>query len=216
MFEDYIIKQSPYYFNYGLLDIAEDSRYSCLMPWHINQVSHAFLNETKNLYINNIIDATANIGCDSILLRHLYPDANITSIEMNPNTAMKLHHNMTNLNYIMNDDVKDIQVINIDSLDYIFDNKADLIYFDPPWGGVDYKTKSFNDLMLSGIYLTNIIDSLLGIENVFIAVKLPANINLMNFKNNINRNVYFKTYYIYTASKMNPKVSYTLTFIKLL
>ena len=217
-FDNYIITQSPLNFNYGLLQTVPESRYSCLMPWHIPQVSSLILKETKKLNINKIVDTTANIGCDTILFRNLFPQAEIVSIELNPETSCILSNNICNISNIIGNDVKSIQVKNMNCLDYIYDYQVDLMYFDPPWG-TDYKNYNYCNLSLSSIDLGNIINDMLIHNPCLIVVKLPFNIDMKIFKYNVFRNIqqkiYFNTYQIYTPSTKNPKISYLLTFIKL-
>ena len=216
-FDRYIVQQSPSYYNYGLLKTVPESRYSCLMPWHLDQVQECLLYETKNMIINKIVDTTANIGCDTILFRLLFQDAEIVSIELNPNTACILSNNMCNISNIIGKSVLDIQVENINCLDYIYDNPADLLYFDPPWGE-DYKNNICN-LSLSSIDLGIIINNILLSYPTLIVTKLPFNIDFNQFTYNVTYNldnVYIKTYEIYTPSAKNPKISYLLVFIKLI
>jgi tRNA1(Val) A37 N6-methylase TrmN6 len=219
-FEKYIIEQSPEDFNYGQLLVANDSRYSCLMPWHIDQVAGIFLYETQNLCINDIIDSTGNIGCDSILFRLLYPDANITTIELNKNTYDLLVTNMNNLKNITHQNVKEIKTLNMNCLNYIYENIADMIYVDPPWDGESYKNQKYHNLSLTDssfnmVEIGKIVNKLLISNDGLIVVKLPYNINFNKFKNQVmykfTRPIYMNNYTIYTSS---GKISYVLSFIK--
>lgn len=221
-FEKYIIAQSPEDFNYGQLVVANDSRYSSLMPWHIDQVAGIFLYETQNLYINDIIDSTGNIGCDSILFRLLYPYANITTIELNKNTYDLLVTNMNNLKNITHEEVKEIKTLNMNCLDYIYENIADMIYVDPPWEAPEgpsteksYKNQKYHNLCLDGIEIGKIVNKLLITNDGLIAVKLPYNLDFNKFQKqvmfNLTRPIYMNNHTIYTSSK---KISYVLSFIR--
>jgi len=213
-FDTYITKLSPKNFNYNELIIADDSRYSCLMPWHYEQVNKILLFETKYLNISSIIDATGNIGCDSILFRLLFPDAEITTIELNTNTFNILNQNMNNLTKITNTNVKKIKTLNMNCLDYIYDNDADMIYVDPPWEGESYKQNQYFNLCLSGYEIGNIVNSLLYNYTLIVA-KLPVNFDYHKFKSqvmyNINQPIYISYYTINTSS---GKASYVLSFIR--
>lgn len=209
-FDSYIVQKSPPDLNYGLLSITNESRYSSLMPWHLQQVRNIIINETRYLTVNNLVDANAHIGVDSILFRLIFPNANITSIELNPNTYQQLVKNMNNIDNIVGRHVKPIQILNMDCLDYIYNYNYDLVYFDPPWNDADYKQKNIYDLYLSNISLSSIVNSLMG--RCCVIVKLPYNLNIHSFRNNIQCN-YFKVYNIYTSND-RKKISYILVFIQ--
>jgi len=209
-FDKYIIDQSPSNFNYAKLKIMPESRYSCLMPWQIKQVKEAILQETDNMDIKSIIDCTANIGCDTILFRLLFPYADIKSIELDKLTYKALSNNMDNICQIVGKYVNPIQTINDDCLNYVFKNHADMIYFDPPWQGVDYKNQTFHNLLLSGYDIGNVINSVLSMYNSLIIVKVPFNFNFNLFNSQVQKT--YRCYPIYTLSK-NPKISYYLLFI---
>jgi predicted RNA methylase len=213
-FDNFIIAQSKPYFNYKHIKMVPESRYSSLMPWHIDQVSECVLKETEHLKINNIIDATAHIGVDTILFRLLFPTATIVAIELDQNVYQLLQHNINNINLITNSDTKSIITKNVDSLQYIFNpyfdlNNVDLIYFDPPWG--DAYTQPSMDLTLSGHHMGDIVNDIILNSNTLVVVKMPYNIDLQAFKDRAFKNIdgYFNLYNIYTKNK---KVSYMLAF----
>lgn len=214
-FDHYIVKQSPPYLNYGLLKITDESRYSSLMPWHIDQVCQCILDETQNMIVNHIIDCNAHIGVDTILLRLLFSHADITAIELNPNTYQILKENMNNIDIITNDeDIKNINVINDDCLNYSM-TPANIRYYDPPWQGTGYKQNEKINLYLSNIDIGVIVNTVLKYNPCLIILKLPYNIDMVSLYNKIsyglNYQIYFKTYNIYTSS---GKLSYILAFIR--
>ncbi len=212
-FEKFIIDQSPPDLNYGLLKTVPSSRNYSLMPWQVDQVSDIFYKEIEN--VNSIVDACAHIGVDSILFRLLYPYSDIVSIELNPNTFKALKENVDNLCQITGKYSKSIIVKNMDCLDYIYNHKADLMYFDPPWPE-NYKATDLINLSLSGQDLGDIINKLLKINPCLVVAKLPFNSDIETFERNVNLNIntYINYYTIYTIGK-NPKISYQLAFIHL-
>lgn len=215
-FEDYIIKQSPPHLNYDLLKINDESRYSSLKPWHIDQVSDYILYETQYMKINTIIDCTSHIGVDTILFRLLFPNAHITAIELNPNTFKLLQYNMNHLDDITGyDHVKPIHTINDDCLNYSL-SPTDIRYYDAPFGQ-DYTNYGQINLFLSGIHLGVVVNTVLKYNPCLVILKLPYNIDMDTLYNkiiyNINYQIYFNTYNIYTKS---GKLSYILAFIKLM
>ena len=215
-FDKFIIGQSPSNLNYGKLCITNDSRYSSLMPWHVQTVTKILDEELYNENINSIVDTCANIGVDTILFRLMYPYADITAIELNKNTFNALKENMDNISQITSKYRKNIQILNMDCLDYIYTRSCDLIYFDPPWPE-NYKNGKIN-LTLSGQYLGDIINQV--VNNSIVIAKLPFNFDQDSFEYQINKNEdheYVKAtinyHTIYTNGK-NPKISYILAFIR--
>ena len=213
-FEEFIIEKSPSNFDYNELIVAKNSRYSSLMPWHIKEVSRCFIDETQHLSIRKIVDSTANIGCDSILFRLLYPQSDITAIELDNETFKLLRDNMNNIGNITHSIVKHIDVLNMDCLDYIFNHESDMIYLDPVWGQ-DYKKNKYMAIYLSDHEIGTVVNQLLKKNPCLIVVKLPYNIDYVKFQsqviNNINQPVYINTHNIYTTKK----ISYMLSFIRL-
>lgn len=65
-------------------------------------------------------------------------------------------------------------IINDDCLDILKIIKSDVIFFDPPWGGKNYKYINNINLYLNNIPINNIIDSLYMYCKV-IALKAPNN-----------------------------------------
>ena len=221
-FDQFIIDQSPPDLNYGLLSVVPASRYSSLMPWHVDQIYNILAKELENECVTSIVDACANIGVDTILFRLLYPYADIVAIELNRNTFNVLKENMENITQIIGRYSKSIQVKNMDCLDYIDKHQASVVYFDPPWPE-NYK-KGIISLSLSGKDIGTIVNHLLKINpcieksaafSSIVIVKLPFNFNFDAFEVNVNQDIKtLITYYtIYTNGK-NQKIAYELAFIR--
>jgi 16S rRNA G966 N2-methylase RsmD len=116
--------------------------------------------------INTIIDANANIGGSTITLAHYFNK--IISIEIEKERFGYLVNNV----HIYK--LKNVECLNIDYNHYNR-NKNDLVFFDPPWGGIFYKSVKQLELFLGN---TNIKKYL--IKNTII--KVPYNYNLKNIK----------------------------------
>jgi hypothetical protein len=199
-FSDRIINESilvqskidPYCINYGRFIIAENSYYSCLMPYHAKQVAdiiETYFGDKSN--INNIMDATANIGCDTINFRTRF-DANCISLEVDLlvyNCLAQNQKNFTAETVIDSTKIPDENFsVHCNCLEFIkgFKKKMDFVYFDPPWGGADYWMKK--DMMLfleydgESIPIYTVVRSVLeeGFTKTVI-VKIPFNFNLSLF-----------------------------------
>jgi hypothetical protein len=69
-----------------------------------------------------------------------------------------------------------VDIICKDYIDVYNNIKQDIIFFDPPWGGVDYKNKIVFNLELDSIPIDKIFKELIKIKNSkYIAMRLPYN-----------------------------------------
>lgn len=157
--------------------ITEEGLYSVSRPKEADMISkkirHTLELDAKELVI---ADMTANVGGNTLSFckhfNHVY--------------AFELQW----LNYLIlenNIRVADFQdrctVIHGDSLQFVDKNKFDVIFFDPPWGGVNYKEQTSVDLYLGEKSMVDIVIELLA-KNLskLIAIKVPYNYNFIGFK----------------------------------
>ena len=75
--------------------------------------------------------------------------------------------------------LNNVNLINDDCKNYL-NSEYDIIFFDPPWGGPEYKTHKSLELFLGDENLINIIEKIP--KNKYIILKLPFNYNLNNLK----------------------------------
>lgn len=151
---------------YQEAEITPESKYSSLLPWHVNQVREIFTDEELDPSL--IVDANAHIGADTWNFSQIYPNADIISIELDPENFRLLQHNTRFAKkHLMRGDALEI----IPQLNHI-----DLLYFDPPWGGRDYKTQDKIDLYLSGQNIGQVVERFLDRASV-IVLKTPYNFN---------------------------------------
>ena len=133
-----------------------------------------------------IIDGTASIGGNSYSFSKYFN--NIKAIELDKNRFDMLNHNIELLN------LDNIETINDNVVNFINNNEniGDIIFFDPPWGGVEYKSKDKIDLYFT--YQDNRIDifdlctDLYKKKVKYVIIKVPNNVNdekLSLFKNSI-------------------------------
>tara|TARA_B100000768_G_scaffold155480_1_gene152587 strand:- start:1179 stop:1454 length:276 start_codon:yes stop_codon:yes gene_type:complete len=75
--------------------------------------------------------------------------------------------------------------------------RQDLVFLDPPWGGMNYKKTNSIDLFLDNINVIDIINNLYHYTR-YIAMKIPVNYNITN----VNKNFWdWKIYPICTYKK---------------
>ena len=196
---DPYINQAKSSFPYSDFTTVKESRYSCLMPWHHNDVQAAF-RELPN--ITSFIDLTAHIGVDTIMLHYLYPKAIGISNEYDKDTFDKLQDNLCRYSRILKKPLSMMKAHQGDAVELVREGvtKVDLIYIDPPWGG-EYKQKKMQ-LFLSGTNVAELIPSLLHPART-IVLKTPVNIDVSDYKN-----LKFRKYPITTGKK----ISYNLWF----
>jgi 16S rRNA G966 N2-methylase RsmD len=131
-----------------------------------------------------LTEANGGIGGDSILFTKYFKYVNIVELD-------KLHSNIINNNLKVYKR-KNFKVYNNDYTLLYNKLKQDIVYFDPPWGGVNYHSKKTVDLYLSAINIIDIIIDLLK-NKTKIILKCPYNYNVLSLKNAIkhyNKDIY--------------------------
>lgn len=215
-----ITEGKKYNINFEEVEIDETSEYSSIKPYHLTSTSEIFVLEgIKD--IESIIDATANIGGDSINFMRLFPKAKIVSLEIDTKISYILQRNMNNLSNILKntafpDQEKlsyDTRVINISAVKYFEESRyADVIYFDPPWGGPDYLLSEKLELFLDNISIGSIINNIIRKGTTpLVILKLPMNANIDIIKSEIH-DANFQIHDIYNSVKKTP--DYKLMFIR--
>lgn len=144
-----------------------------------------------------IFDGTACVGGDTIALGQIFGTVIATEID-------KKRYDML-VNNLKEFELWNVIPINDDALK-LYDkiNFIDVMYFDPPWGGKNYKLKKNLRLKIGNMFLDEIVNYVFD-GNVrsnikMIVFKLPKNYNLHELYNNTNRdNV---TIYMYELNKM--------------
>ena len=133
--------------DYATMAAAPDSRYSCLMPWGLRATTRAYRLELGGAIARftteavTVIDAMANVGCDSAHFLRMFPAANLIAIEADPATAEIL---AANLAQIKRAGAAPARVVCADCVEFLGlqtsasdapekNHHADIVYFDPPW-----------------------------------------------------------------------------------
>jgi 16S rRNA G966 N2-methylase RsmD len=122
------------------------------------------LTNTRKLIIT---DALGNVGGMTILLAKYFKFVNTCEI-------INLHSNIIKNNLKVYNYDKKVNVINDDYFNIMFNLQQDIIFFDPPWGGTDYKNKDGVILQINNVNIWCIINSLLKCAK-YIIVLLPYN-----------------------------------------
>ena len=144
----------------------------------------------KYTAIGQVIDLTGCVGGNS--LEFALKFNHVVTYEIREDYSNMLQHNADIYNV-------DIDIINSSSEDFIDNNDVvkpgTAVFFDPPWGGKDYKSKNINDLYIGKYGVLDVINSCKkkGVE--ICVAKLPYNFNMNLFKP-------YKQYYTYQYNKV--------------
>jgi 16S rRNA G966 N2-methylase RsmD len=143
----------------------------------------------------------------------------VTAVELDPDTFECLRSNMLRANEIVGKPVT-CPVVNADCTKYLAGEltkeipRADFVFFDPPWGGADFKKKRSMELALGECKLHNVVGDALDRENApTIIVKLPYNANVAAFTTDVarERSVVVTSHDVY---KPNRHLAYRLLFVR--
>jgi len=130
----------------------------------------------KNVKDMILTDANGGIGGLSLQMIDSFKKTNI--IELNKFHYDIIKHNLEAYGFSKSK----YNVYNYDSLEYVFKLKSDVIIFDPPWFGKDYKNKSSLLLGLNNVNIICIINKLFLKKNIkLILLLVPENYDFTNF-----------------------------------
>lgn len=163
--------------NYHLLSYDIEGLYSITLPNESYEISLL----VSNLLGNNIIicDGTAGIGGNTISFSKNFK--NVISIELCKNRYKILENNIKAFN------LSNVNLINESCLNNL-NLDCSAYFFDPPWGGPEYKNKKNIRFKLGELALIEIIKIIKKIGQKIIFFKLPNNYDLNEF-NEFNYNI---------------------------
>ena len=170
--------------DHKLIKMTDIGAYS-VTRWH---ETHHIVYEMKQFITKpitelTITDATAGVGGDTLCFAQHFKRVN--AVELVPLHCITISHNLSvyknrgNVNLICANYVDVVGLYKPWPGNPVSQN---IIYFDPPWGGRQYKTQTTIVLKLDNIPLSQIIRHV--IENnlaEYIFVKAPRNVNLDNY-----------------------------------
>jgi len=151
------------------------------MPHHFTQVGAIYAQAFGYWKPRKIIDATAHIGCDSIMFHAAFRSANIVALEIDSKTATVLDSNMKKMSRINCGNNSAVTAVNMDCMQYFESDQtaADIIYFDPPWGGSQYKNAAIYVMLLNAQPLGNAVKAaLLHSPHARIIIRVPYNADI--------------------------------------
>lgn len=187
--------------NYDKLKIDYESISFITTPINsdiISMIIKSQIPENMNICDMTILDCTACVGGDTISFSRIF--GTVIATEIKKSKYEMLVNNITEF------ELYNVIPINCDCLK-IFKkiNNIDVIYFDPPWGGRNYKNYSDLTLYIGNESMDNIVNTIFDENEMnsnvkMIVIKLPKNYDLYKLYNNTkNNNV---SMYMYDLTKM--------------
>ena len=157
--------------NYNKLIITDEGKYSITKRKDGEKLLEIIRKEIKTTEDKIITDLTGCVGGDTILFGLNFKE--VYSIEYNDNNYKALENNVKKVYNLEN-----VKLFHGDSTK-IYNWKTDVLYLDPPWGGINYKENNIIDLYLGYIRVDVFLDEILERENrpKYIFLKLPRNYN---------------------------------------
>jgi len=203
--EELFKKQFPFEknINFKKLQLSNIGVYSMDRPDKTQLLSNLI---KKNMGTSNltITDANGNMGGNAINFAQNFSFVN--SVEILPLHCQILKNNLGVYNLL-----KKVKIYCNDYLDIMTDLKQDVIFFDPPWGGPNYKKEKNLNLYLDNINVVDIINNLHE-HSKLIVLRVPKNYNIVYLMREIkftNINIYK----IYVSKKVKIISSFIL-FLK--
>ena len=166
--------------NYDKLKFDQEGLWSITHPDQAEVISKLIKNHyiSKNNNSNIVIlDATAGLGGNLLSFSNYFDT--VFGIEIDQNRFEMLKNN------IQQYDINNITLFNGNCIDFLTKKlKSNIIFFDPPWGGPNYKVSTNIEIKIDNKPLSHIIN-LLENKTKLICIKLPLNYNMESLVNKI-------------------------------
>lgn len=185
------------------LQLSNIGSYSIFYPLDaikLAKIIRSFFSKDESV---TITDATANMGGATIAFANYFNFVN--SVEIIPFHCKILDNNIN----IYNIESK-VKIHCIDYLDIGNKLTQDVIFFDPPWGGPDYKNLELMSMSLDNINISDIIKTLIDKKKVkLVAIRVPFNYDFKELLKLTDKS------YIYTFNKPDGKLNFFLIILQI-
>jgi hypothetical protein len=153
-----------------LLKYDTEGLWSISLPPDAETITNIIKKYTPNH--NKIFDATGGLG------------GNVISFSKNFNLVISCEINDERFKLLENNldvfGIKNVNLICGDCLNNL-DNLVDAYFFDPPWGGPEYKFNNKTTIKLGDYNLIQVVEKIRKLNNSPIFIKLPGNYDLTEF-----------------------------------
>lgn len=165
--------------NYMKLQIDDVGKYSITLPKCANIITKLIQSYCNNIDKKIVVtDATAGVGGNTIsFASHKFE---VNAVEIDKSRFDILKNNINEYGF-------DVNLYNENYLDIYDKLQQDVIFMDPPWGGVDYKTHNDITLKLGDMSIEKLCNIIFEKKLAKITVlKLPYNYDLNSIKHEIH------------------------------
>ena len=158
--------------NKTLLKYDKEGLWSITNPDEADQISKIILNKINGNQI--IFDGTAGLGGNTLSFAKYFKQ--VLSIEKDEIRFNLLKDNVESYS------LQNITLINDNCINHLT-TQCDCYFFDPPWGGPNYKYQYFTQIKLEEYSLSQLVNIIYTYHKKPIFFKLPNNYDLNEFKN---------------------------------
>lgn len=149
---------------------------------------------------SRVLDATSCVGGNTISFSNVF--RNVSAIELDETRHSYLKHNLELFGH------RNVQTMNTNSIDYLknLENglQYEIIFFDPPWGGPEYKNKKnimlyLQDEESNDISMIDLLNIVKG-KTSYLILKVPLNFDFITFSDTVKASG--DSYRVYNFDKM--------------
>uniref|UniRef100_A0A6C0LQN1 Trimethylguanosine synthase n=1 Tax=viral metagenome TaxID=1070528 RepID=A0A6C0LQN1_9ZZZZ len=162
----------------NITNIIKENLYDFPCPFHCNE--EIWMTMSSDMRMKNLVITEMTAGVGGNVLNFAYHFKYVNAIEIHPLRYKYLNNNINAYEYL------NVNCYNDDSINLLI-NKDDLwqdiIFFDPPWGGENYKTHQNLHLKFGEYSIENICKIIfMKGNNQMIILKLPNNYDFISFQ----------------------------------
>lgn len=199
-----------YYFPFYNSDLVTQIKYDDTALYSITkqEIADSMTNILKNMpritAESPILDATACVGGNTLSFCKFFK--NVTAIELDEARYGYLRNNVELFGY----NEHTVTLINCNCINFIrnLENhvKYDIMFFDPPWGGPEYKNHRRIMLYLQEISMIHLLDIVRG-KTQYCVIKVPLNFDFKAIKEAIyNMSASYRIYYFNKMAMITIKL----------
>lgn len=158
--------------NQSLLKYDLEGIWSISLPSDAELITNIIIKNTTNC--KKIFDGTGGLGGNLISFSKNFNS--IITCEINEERFKMLENNLNVYG------IKNVQLVQGNCLDNLEANaNADAYFFDPPWGGPEYKFNNKTTIKLGKYNLVQVVEKIRQLNNSPIFIKLPGNYDMEEF-----------------------------------
>jgi 16S rRNA G966 N2-methylase RsmD len=168
---DIINKIFPVNKNSINLKYDDEGLWSITLPDEADLISKMILNDIKDINGSVIFDGMSGLGGNLISFSKYFKK--VIGFEINKNRYNLLKNNLNIFN------INNALIRNESCISYL-NEYCDAYFFDPPWGGPNYKNTKLIKITIDNLSLYDIVKKIKQ-NNKYIYLKLPVNYDLNEF-----------------------------------